>query len=172
MLPRQRWLPHWDFNSHPLGPQWMLSPERYRDEGAKNTCLGYSIEPSCRMRAFVPHTAREAQIYVMGKNGRYFAPEGARLGADMFELAATTTQARFFSGIREDGLPTSFRDKIANVGPMGQEDFYARLANSVALVGIGSPGTFLTPYDALCLGVPFINPIDSWNAENPQDRTP
>ncbi|KAJ7653911.1 hypothetical protein DFH06DRAFT_1330007 [Mycena polygramma] len=28
-----------------------------------------------------------------------------------------------------------------------------------------------TPYEALCLGVPFINPIRRWDANNPTDKT-
>jgi len=38
------------------------------------------------------------------------------------------------------------------------------------LIAIGEPSTSPTPYEALCLGVPFINPVKSWDPEDPTDR--
>ncbi|KAJ7864644.1 hypothetical protein B0H13DRAFT_2069028, partial [Mycena leptocephala] len=38
-------------------------------------------------------------------------------------------------------------------------------------MGIGAPSTSPTPYDALCLGVPFINPILTWDPARPDDRS-
>ncbi|KAJ7818974.1 hypothetical protein B0H14DRAFT_2837798 [Mycena olivaceomarginata] len=38
-------------------------------------------------------------------------------------------------------------------------------------MGMGAPSTSPTPYDVLCLGVPFINPILTWDPAHPADRT-
>ncbi|KAJ7792349.1 hypothetical protein B0H14DRAFT_2931514 [Mycena olivaceomarginata] len=38
-------------------------------------------------------------------------------------------------------------------------------------MGMGAPSTSPTPYDVLCLGVPFINPILTWDPVHPADRT-
>ncbi|KAJ9103582.1 hypothetical protein QFC20_004738 [Naganishia adeliensis] len=44
-------------------------------------------------------------------------------------------------------------------------------ASEVSLVGVGRPFLSPTPYDALCMGVPLINPILSWDMKGPDDRT-
>jgi len=45
------------------------------------------------------------------------------------------------------------------------------LRQSKLLVGIGHPYLSPTPWLALCLGVPFINPVFSWDEDNPEDCT-
>ncbi|KAJ7153966.1 hypothetical protein C8R43DRAFT_1186860 [Mycena crocata] len=158
----------WTYSSHPLGPQWTLSPELYLRAGNDHTYLGYSIEPSCALRPFIPHSKRKAQVYVMGKNGGYFAPEERAWEPEELALAATTAQVQFVAGLRDDAaLPAP----LDNMGHLSQREFYEALAQSVALVGMGSPGTSPTPYDSLCLGIPFVNPIIEWDLKNPDDRT-
>jgi len=45
------------------------------------------------------------------------------------------------------------------------------LAHSRLLIGIGDPTTSPTPYEALCLGVPFLNPIkNQWDVSDPSNR--
>ena len=41
----------------------------------------------------------------------------------------------------------------------GPDDFMMEVAKSKVMLGIGSPRWSPSPYYALCLGVPFINPV-------------
>ncbi|KAF7294174.1 hypothetical protein HMN09_01145800 [Mycena chlorophos] len=178
----------WTIGSHPLDARWILSPEQYRGPGSDHTYTGYSVEAACAARQFVPHAerARRPQVYVMGKNGRYFAagkrawePSQLALAAKALESAPVqleddATQVRFLVGLREDGLPEEFsqeeRTALHDLGRLTPTEFYDTLAHSVALVGMGAPGTSPTPYDALCLGVAFINPVHIWDRANPTNR--
>lgn len=47
-----------------------------------------------------------------------------------------------------------------------------RIADEIANVqiGLGWPAYSPSPFDALCVGVPFINPIQYVNLEHPDDR--
>lgn len=49
--------------------------------------------------------------------------------------------------------------------------FQEVVASSRVLLGIGLPGLSPTPYEALCLGVPFINPVEQWDKRDPEDRS-
>jgi len=60
---------------------------------------------------------------------------------------------------------------MVNHGIMPQPVFLDTLSRSRVLVGVGSPLISPTPYDALCLGTPFINPIVDWDRNDPHDRT-
>ncbi|KAH8823016.1 hypothetical protein DL96DRAFT_329836 [Flagelloscypha sp. PMI_526] len=59
---------------------------------------------------------------------------------------------------------------IQNLGVLSQADFYHELGKSKALLGVGNPAASPSPYDALCLGVPFINPIYSWDHNDPMNK--
>ncbi|KAF7313104.1 hypothetical protein MKEN_00996300 [Mycena kentingensis (nom. inval.)] len=174
----------WEDSAHPLDGRWDLSPEAY--PGSDHTYLGYSIEPSCAARKLIPHDARLAnpQAYLMGKNGEYFSaekrawqPHDIERGAGALrDRAGSQPQVHFVAGIRQDGLPVEFAGTSASgtlkdLGHLHPHQFYEQLANSVALVGMGSPRTSPTPYDSLCLGVAFINPIQHWDRDYPTDRS-
>ena len=51
-----------------------------------------------------------------------------------------------------------------------QKDFIDALGHSKVLIGIGKPSLSPSPYDALCMGVPFLNPVREWDKKNPDDR--
>ncbi|EIM85956.1 uncharacterized protein STEHIDRAFT_168983 [Stereum hirsutum FP-91666 SS1] len=51
------------------------------------------------------------------------------------------------------------RENYENVGQRPREEFVRELARSRVLIGVGNPLISPTPYEALCLGVPFINPL-------------
>lgn len=83
----------------------------------------------------------------------------------------------------KDEVPL-YPDGFKNLGGLGPEEFYTALSKTKVLIGIGNPATCVffyslvrlwpvdpiysscfdmyrspTPYDALCLGIPFVNPI-------------
>ncbi|KAJ6615641.1 hypothetical protein B0H10DRAFT_1915806 [Mycena sp. CBHHK59/15] len=169
----------WMDPDNPLGARWTLSPEDYGSVPgfAPNTYLGYSIEAQCAMHPFVPHAQRSPQVYILAKWLHYFHPQNRAWGPDLFDAAAKSTGVSFLTGSRvayepaPATSPVDFATSIANIGEIGQERFYDELSKSVALVGLGKPVLSPTPYDALCLGVPFINPIEQWDPKNPTDRS-
>ena len=74
-------------------------------------------------------------------------------------------------------------EAIDDVPKMNALEFMAEIGNNVALVGmwhVSCGGRILlnikpymspSPYLALCVGTPFINPIISWDETNPRDRS-
>ncbi|KAJ6615656.1 hypothetical protein B0H10DRAFT_2040487, partial [Mycena sp. CBHHK59/15] len=146
----------WSSADNPMGPQWTLSPEDYKSEGlSANTYLGYSIESQCALRPFV---------YILAKFLHMFRPDQRAWGAEFFHSATNATGVPFLAGTLPASLDTLPADPA-------DDAFYNVLSHSLALVGIGNPRISPTPYDALCLGVPFINPVLSWDHNNPADRS-
>ncbi|KAJ6464642.1 hypothetical protein C8R47DRAFT_69246 [Mycena vitilis] len=166
----------WRGPQNPLGAKWTLNPEAY--EGDHNTYLGYSIEPQCSRHPFIPHAQRRQQAYILAKFLNYFLPERRAWTPDFFDVAANATGLAFVMASTDppEGLIRlpELSPSIKNIGGgllMNQNAFYDELSRSVALVGVGDPVVSPTPYDALCLGIPFINPIVEWDAKDPNDRT-
>ncbi|KAJ7118542.1 hypothetical protein C8R43DRAFT_94524 [Mycena crocata] len=169
-------------NSNPLGPQWTLSAEDYRALGSKfmqNTYLGYSIEEECATYPFIPHAERNREAWIIAKALSYFHPLNRAWTPDFFDLAANSTGASFATGA---GPPipqhahlnmseVDLSQSVENLGVLIQDDFNYVLSRSMAVVGMGDPILSPTPYNSLCFGVPFVNPICSWNRRRPSDRS-
>ncbi|KAK7024999.1 hypothetical protein R3P38DRAFT_3533140 [Favolaschia claudopus] len=178
-------------NINPLGAQWTLSPEDYRPR-RNTTYLGYSVEPQCTKYPFIPHSQRgqekAPQVYILAKYLKFFNPAlRPAWTPEIFDAAANETGARFLMAARHlpeesdeqrarsrNGVAKSIENTLE--GRLDEEvptqkEFYGMLGRSVALVGMGNPMLSPTPYDALCLGVPFINPILNWDRTNPSDRS-
>ncbi|KZP09351.1 glycosyltransferase family 18 protein [Athelia psychrophila] len=168
----------WTGPANPLGRRWTLSPEDYALEGhTPNIHLGYSVEPSCLLQPFLPAPDRPSappQAYLMTKRLAFL---NAAWPAHFFAAAQNATGISFVMGASWDGRegdgaePPSLPEGVRNVGMMDQHAFLAEVARSRVLVGVGKPVASPTPYEALCLGVPFINPIMTWDRNNPTDRT-
>ncbi|KAJ6470274.1 hypothetical protein C8R47DRAFT_1055004 [Mycena vitilis] len=176
---------YWDYADHPLGRKWTLSPEPYHPAPNNNTYLGYSVQPSCTQQPFLPHAQRSPssaptgtsashrkQVYIYAKTAEYFSPAKRAFPPQVFARLAAALDVEFVVGVPdgEDADGEMLPAGVANLGAMGPARFYEHLARSWVLMGIGAPATSPTPYDALCLGVPFINPILSWDPARPDDR--
>ncbi|KAF7360324.1 hypothetical protein MVEN_00761900 [Mycena venus] len=85
------------------------------------------------------------------------------------DFAAEAANVEFVSGVRGTAVVT-LPPRLQNRGYMSRSEFYDELAQSLVLVGIGFPFTSPSPYDALCFGVPFVNPIHDWDAADPLNR--
>lgn len=59
---------------------------------------------------------------------------------------------------------------ILELPHLNRTEFQKTLANSRVVVGLGEPALSPTPWEALCLGVPFINPVSGWDPNDPEDR--
>jgi len=135
-----------------------------------NNYLGYSIEPQCARQTFVPPDTRPEQAFVYSKDVTNFQGSEYAWAPDFFDAAAAAAGVEFIAGVKQDLIPDFFPN-ITNVGFMPQAEFYSTIAKSRVVVGVGGPTTSPTAYDALCLGVPFINPILGWDKNKPTDKT-
>ncbi|KAJ7778290.1 hypothetical protein B0H16DRAFT_882948 [Mycena metata] len=132
----------------PLKNKWTMNPEDYQLEGKgfrPNNYLGYSVEPACSARPFVPHSERKRQAYVLAKEMSYFVPKQTAWASDFYDDAHKAADVEFVSGVR--GQPTpDFPSRLTNLGYMTPSDFYDHLSHSLVLVGVGSPLTQVPLY--------------------------
>jgi hypothetical protein len=61
-------------------------------------------------------------------------------------------------------------DTLHNLGKMSPDAFIAQLSKSSAFVGMGRPPISPSPFDGLCVGVPFVNPIVEWDEKDPMKK--
>lgn len=166
----------WTTPSHPLGAGFTSTPESYSTHPAHRNklkhmfYLGYSIEKWCKQYPRFHPTNRLNQVYVLAKEIRYFGKElNAFYGDGTFADMKNTTGLTFLTGAgnEDDVLPDP---GLTNIGRTPVAEFQRHLAESKALIGLGQPWVSPTPYDALCLGVPFIVPLDHWDEDDPTNR--
>jgi len=106
----------------------------------------------------------------MAKRLTYLAESDRRAWPPHFyETAAQTTGLNFIMGASDDGPHPKVN--VTNLGLLEQPNFLKAISQSKILVGVGLPFLSPTPYEALCLGVPFINPIIDWDHDAPEDRS-
>ncbi|KAF8306960.1 hypothetical protein DL93DRAFT_2088335 [Clavulina sp. PMI_390] len=189
----------WAQPAHPLGRLWTLSPEDYAAHAGAdstkegNTYIGYSIEPSCDEQPIIPASERTPKaVYAMTKCVSYLAPQPLRAWPPSFYAHAARSLGVHFTigsingttpwavercggdAVRELVFPqlSEFggEDAMTNLGPLSRPVFMRKVAESQVLLGVGRPWISPTPYQALCLGVPFINPILEWDHSKPEDR--
>ncbi|RSH93084.1 hypothetical protein EHS25_007437 [Saitozyma podzolica] len=164
---------YWDDPGNPLGAQFTLSPSPRNN----NHFLSFSIEPTCHRLPFVPHSRRAnpPQAYLLAKQVHYLDDTPAF----SWTLPALVDLEREFGisvlgGMVDDDEATSAAVKAAgltNLGRLGKMEFYEELASSFVLVGVGRPRISPSPWDALCMGLPFINPILEWDENDPSNRS-
>ncbi|KAF5315258.1 hypothetical protein D9619_006957 [Psilocybe cf. subviscida] len=166
----------WGGSSNPLGNAWTLSPENYaitapQSHSEENIYLGYSIESTCMKNPVMESEDRPRQAYILAKMTRYlfnkdYAWPGVQYDQPPFEVD-------FLAGFASHDEPegSSLPKGIKDLGRLNKTTFYRHVGESKALVGVGNPFLSPSPYDALCMGVPFINPILSWDRDDPENRT-
>lgn len=159
--------------ANPLGPEWTLSPHMTNS----NRFISYSIEPSCLRHSFVSYPLRpENRTYIFGKNTIYLVPGHNDTAWTVSELNKISEDLSLdaFVAMNENEAEASAQikssDYITNVGRLGPAEFRNQLATSRVFVGVGRPRISPSPFDALCLGVPFINPIGTYDKDDVWDR--
>lgn len=164
----------WRGPEHPLGAPWTLSPEDWgrmypNDKTEANLYLGYSVEQTCRSIDTIPAGDRPNQAYVYAKSLSYFYDDSFAWPNVPF---APPFDLELVAGINNNTkFPSSFPAGVNNLGPLNKTRFYHEIAKSRVVIGVGKPPLSPTPYDALCMGVPFINPILDWKKDDPDDRS-
>ncbi|KAH7076325.1 hypothetical protein BKA62DRAFT_628481 [Auriculariales sp. MPI-PUGE-AT-0066] len=157
---------------HPLGPNWTLSPE---DLNNGNTYLGYSIQRACYKNLYIPHENRKNRAIVLAKRLTYFYQPTYPFN---FVGAIKDDTGYAWKNVPMDKRPTANPHVPAGIESLTtggenlkREQWYAELANTRIMIGIGMPYLSPSPWDALCLGVPFLNPVSAWDAKDPENRT-
>ncbi|KAJ7594912.1 hypothetical protein C8J56DRAFT_927958 [Mycena floridula] len=165
----------WGGPSNPLGAGWTLSPEDYGrispSNKEQNVYLGYSIQNTCQKIEIPPSGERPLHAYILAKNPEYFVHENypwSNVSFDHPPIPGLSVVAGLYV---DDEHKKDIPPGLVNMGSLKQKEFYRELGHSRVLIGIGSPYLSPSPYDALCMGVPFINPILKWNRDDPEDRT-
>ncbi|VDB95290.1 unnamed protein product [Peniophora sp. CBMAI 1063] len=174
---------YWSQPKGPLGANWTIVPEPYHKLSrgvARNTYIGYSIENTCGPHAFVPTEERSNSAYFLTKKAQWFFQSWP---LDFYTAAAAATGVDFVMGLHDvtardpDHLDKEITMKdipfppgTRDLGALSPSDFLSELSKHKLLIGLGAPVTSPTPYEALCLGVPFINRIRNWDRTNPDDR--
>ncbi|KAF6759565.1 hypothetical protein DFP72DRAFT_885447 [Ephemerocybe angulata] len=167
----------------PLGGPWIATAV---DNGPDYPYqyIGYSIEESCLAQTPLPASQRENRVYILMKE-LAFAHFATAWEPSYYARAATDLGIKFVAGYGDDpkfkpggqDRPVGgWKDieepgKVDNLGGMGREDFLRELGKSRLLLGVGMPNWSPSPYDALCLGVPFLNPVRYFDQSDPDNQT-
>jgi hypothetical protein len=122
---------------------------------------------------FIPPEGRLKQVYILAKYPGYLSGDDYAYPNQTFAPPAdepSLVDLKVVAGLRSasDGeVPEAIHD----LGPLNKEAFYEQLGKSRALIGVGRPNLSPSPYDAMCMWVPFINPIMGFDSNHPEDRT-
>lgn len=160
----------WQGPDNPLGSAWTVGPEPWSEitpwSSLDNVYMGYSVERTCMQIPTTPFEQRPRRVYILAKLLSFFYEDGF----PWQNVSLVDPSVGFVAGIQDNTEGKHVvPEGIHNLGLMKQPDFYRELGNSRALLGIGNPAISPSPYDALCMGVPFINPILHWDSEHPDD---
>jgi hypothetical protein len=101
-----------------------------------------------------------------------------------FSLAAEELGIDFVGGWRieqhykwdpiKKGTMIDIEDKehrVINKGRLNQTEFAHEIGLSKMLIGVGNPHWSPSPYNALCQGIPFLNPIVKWDPSDPWNKS-
>ncbi|KAL0952654.1 hypothetical protein HGRIS_006897 [Hohenbuehelia grisea] len=162
----------WTGSAHPLGSIWTVSPEDFRliapHNSIDNFYLGYSIERTCMGIPVTPNHQRPMQAYIFAKTLSYFYRKDYSWPNVSWD---PPFDVKLYVGMKNDtDFPSEIPKSITNLGVLSKNEFYDELGKSRAFIGIGEPVLSPSPYDALCMGVPFINPVYRWDKEDPENR--
>ncbi|KAF7299160.1 hypothetical protein MIND_00864600 [Mycena indigotica] len=174
----------------PFGYPWTLTA---RQAYAGESFVGFSIPDSCRKEVpYVPPADRFDRVWILATVETFFWKTHNVFPPEYFEKLGDETKVRFFTQLH----PTEGRLKdypqlsdthtvpknLVDVGQQthldsvdeGENDFEARaleyMSKSRLLLGLWDPRFELTVLQALCVGVPFLNPIHQWDASNATNR--
>lgn len=132
----------------------------------------YSIEDNCTPLPVLPPEKRENRVYILMKELAYAHFESA-WNTSFYVRAADELDIRFVAGynnspdFKPGGRPPpeggwaeiEVPGKVDNLHQLSREQFLQEVGKSKLLLGVGLPKWSPSPYDALCLGVPFLNPV-------------
>ncbi|KAF8312318.1 hypothetical protein DL93DRAFT_2060099 [Clavulina sp. PMI_390] len=135
-----------------------------------NTFLGYSIAPLCDLQPFIPHEESvPGRVYAMTNRLSYFPPQPERAWPPSFFASAVRRFAAHWHLETPQMSEFGGEGVMKNLGLLERDAFVRDVAKSKVLLGVGRPAISQMPYQALCLGAPFINPILDWDPQAPNE---
>ncbi|KAG8993905.1 hypothetical protein FRB94_013077 [Tulasnella sp. JGI-2019a] len=128
----------------------------------KHYYIGYAISHHCTKTPVVAPENRTNHAFILAKESSYFHDDKDRLAFPLDAYATITEQ----TGIQvvttaNESATQPIPAGVEKLGHLTREEFYHELSYSKVLIGIGRPFLSPSPFDALCLGVPFINPYNA-----------
>ncbi|KAF8966123.1 hypothetical protein BDZ97DRAFT_1917812 [Flammula alnicola] len=177
------------FHASLMKGKWILSanpdPRVQSEDESPIQYIGYSIEEDCQKIPPVRLADRSRQIWMLMKQLTYVYNDNFAWNRSYFALASEELGMNFVGGWQVDqhyggwnpdlkGLMTDIEDRdhgVINFGRLDQTEFTRQVRMSRVMIGVGSPWWSPSPYNALCQGVPFINPILRWNTKDPWDKS-
>ncbi|KAJ7651985.1 hypothetical protein DFH06DRAFT_538320 [Mycena polygramma] len=171
-------LPH-DQPASPLGFAWTLTGEVFpRGE----TFVGFSVERSCRDIPYVEPTERLDRAFILANLETYFyGPRHNNWPPKYFEDSGAETGVQFVASLDpEDARLASYPEiegehhvpsNLVEIGWLPPSRVLEEISKSRLFIGLWDPREQPVVYEALCLGVPFLNPIRYWDANNPNDTS-
>lgn len=180
----------WNGPLGPLGRPFTVSPEPYHlwntysEEEGQNYYIGYSVERTCMKTPYIPASERPRQAYILAKSLSYFQrpdyllsdPSGnnaTHLTDDFYAQLGEEIGMTWVGSFKLDAKPAGALPPpgVVQLDKLDRPAFQRKLAESGLVLGIGRPALSPTPYEALCLGVPFVNTIQGWDQNDPENRT-
>ncbi|KAJ3208837.1 hypothetical protein HDU82_001863, partial [Entophlyctis luteolus] len=155
-----------------LGDEWCIVPENYHswEQFTHNTYVGYSIEKACTKIPYVPWSERQNRTFILAKQVQYFLDLHVNLTVfDTLSSAERKYPIKFYTTYENNTNVTI--PGVTNLAWLPRQRFMTELSLSKALIGLGNPRISPSPWDALCLGVPFFNPILGWDKTRPYYRS-
>ncbi|WRT65802.1 uncharacterized protein IL334_002751 [Kwoniella shivajii] len=189
-----RWKGEFQFSFFPnydtrfgLDYKWTIHADRYemgKEETGKNQYIGYSIEEGCESTDIIPYNETPMTTWILAKQASYFHVTTTLYSFNNSYYTLTPQEEgledlsyraayEVFDGYMRDDLiePVTELEAIVNLGQIGPDRFRNEVASSKIMIGIGNPPLSPSPYLALCMATPFLNPYRSWDSENPNDRS-
>ncbi|KAF9446580.1 hypothetical protein P691DRAFT_732966 [Macrolepiota fuliginosa MF-IS2] len=175
--------------NHPMKGKWLLSAGPDYDfpdfDSSPIQYIGYSTEESCKEIPMIPLEERKNQVWMLMKQILYVYHHRFAWNRTYFPLVHDELGVDFVGGwvldkdylgwgkdIHEEVFDIEDHNHgIYNLGMQSSEDFYEQVRNSKIMIGMANPHWSPSPVEALCLGVPFLNPISDWDRDDPWNKS-
>ncbi|KAF8882177.1 hypothetical protein CPB84DRAFT_1791109 [Gymnopilus junonius] len=176
------------FQASLLKGKWILSanpdPRFVNEEDSPIQYIGYSVEEDCHTGPVIRLSDRANQVWMLMKQLTYVYNDKFAWNRSYFSLVSKELDINFVGGWQINqhyqwepdvkGQMSDIEDRehrVTNLGRLNSSQFAQNVAISKVMVGVGSPWWSPSPYNALCQGVPFINPILKWDRNEPWERS-
>ncbi|KAF7297817.1 hypothetical protein MKEN_01405400 [Mycena kentingensis (nom. inval.)] len=144
----------------PFGHAWTFT---YEQTWGGQSFVGFSFPDTCKQIVpFVDPTQREDRA------PEFFEKVGAETGTGFVaSLHPTIGRLKDYPNtVGHKAVP----DNLVELGDLNERKVLTEMSKSRLLVGLWDPRFEDVVLEALCLGVPFLNPIHQWNKNEPTDR--
>ncbi|KAJ7069938.1 hypothetical protein C8F01DRAFT_537312 [Mycena amicta] len=162
----------------PFGHAWTLTAEETYDG---RSFVGFSFSETCRQNApYIEPADRLDQVFILATLETYFWPNHNVWPPEYFEQVGEETKAQFVASLHDTvgrlkDYPKTIGiqavpNNLVELGMLSEMAVLENMGRSRALLGLWDPRFEDVVLEALCLGVPFLNPIHQWDKRNPSNR--